>query len=438
MRILLINICNPNSQCFRGKYSQFLTYPALTLAHIKAIIKLVDSEIEIDTCDEFAREQIDFSQKYDIVMMSFMSIGAYRAYEIATKFKELGSYTVAGGYHPTYVLDEVQEYFDTTIVGSANGSIPMFLNDFKNNQPQKTYINIPELSNFEIIPDRSAIPKKKYIKIPPVIANPSCPNCCQFCVISDSNRLAKPRNLETVRKELKMLNSKKVIFLDPNFFANKEYSLELMNILKELKIEWSAACTINLVKDESLLKKAVECGALGFAVGLESFSKESLLDVNKGFNKPEEYKKAIEKFHKFNLYINGFIIVGMDYDTKDSLMNIPQMVEYLHLDLAKYAILTPMPNSELYYKLESENRILTKNWNYYDQNHVVFQPKNMTPDELTNIYLYIWNETYKFSRMRKRIFKGNQSFSNKLILFGANLAFKHFGINEELKNMKES
>ena len=89
MKILLINICNPQSKCFRGCFSKFLTYPALTLAFIKAIIKSVDNDINIDTCDEFAREKIDFNKQYDIVMMSFMPIGAYRAYELAEKFKSI-------------------------------------------------------------------------------------------------------------------------------------------------------------------------------------------------------------------------------------------------------------------------------------------------------------------------------------------------------------
>ena len=436
MKILVINISNPDNKCYKGRFSKFLTYPALTLAFIKAIIKKTDSEIQIYTCDEFGGEKIDFNIRYDIVMMSFMSIGAYRAYELAKKFKSLGSYTVAGGYHPTYVYDEVQKYFDTTIVGSANGSIPLFLYDYKNIVPKKLYMNIPEPENFEVIPDRSAIPKKHYISLPSVIANPGCPNCCKFCVISDSNRLTKPRNLKIVEEELKQLKAKRVVFLDPNFFGNKEYSIELMHILKELKMEWAAACTIDMALDEKILNLASECGAGGFAVGLESFTRESLIDSNKVFNRPELYKNAIEVFHKYNLYVNGFIIVGMDYDTKESLLNIPNMVEYLHLDLAKFALLTPMPNSELYKKLDKEGRILSKNWNLYDQNHVVFQPKNMTPEELTEIYLYIWNETFRLPRLYKRIFNDRRKLYHKFRLLAANLGFKYFGVNDELKITK--
>ena len=165
MKILLINIDNPNTKCYKGKFSKNFTYPSLTLAFLKSIIKQVDNNAIIDTCDEFCNQRLDLTKNYDIVMMSFMSIGAQRAYDLAKYYKSKGIYTVAGGYHPTYVFDEVQQYFDTTISGSASGSISLFLDDFKKNKPKSLYKDIPEPDNFYVIPDRSAIVKSKYLNI---------------------------------------------------------------------------------------------------------------------------------------------------------------------------------------------------------------------------------------------------------------------------------
>lgn len=428
LQILLINVCPRENKCFRSAFSKFLTYPSLTIAHIKAIINRY-KDIEADTCDEFAGEKINFKKHYDIVMMNFMSIGAYRAYDLAEFYKKQNTYTVAGGYHASYMNEEVQKYFNSTVSGSADGSIPAFLEDYKKGIPKKLYKNIPDIENVEIIPDRSAVPNNKYIAFPPLTANPSCPNCCEYCVISDFNRGNKPKKIETIKQEIKQLKKSRIIFLDPNFFADRNYAIELMKVLKEIKVEWAAAAVINIAKDEEMLKMASISGATGFAIGFESFNEKSLKAANKYFNNPSEYKNAVDIIHKHNLYVNGFIMLGMDYDTKESLLNIPQMVDYLNLDLVKYSILTPMPNSKLYNKLKNEGRILTEDWRLYDQNHAVFQPKNMTKEELEEIYIKVWKETYELKRLYKRVFQNkDKSLHHKLRLLGVNLAFKYLGV----------
>ena len=41
-------------------------------------------------------------------------------------------------------------------------------------------------------------------------------------------------------------------------------------------------------------------------------------------------------------------------------------------------IVTPFPGTPLYKRLEREGRILTRNWELYDGQHVVFQPAQMS------------------------------------------------------------
>ena len=50
---------------------------------------------------------------------------------------------------------------------------------------------------------------------------------------------------------------------------------------------------------------------------------------------------------------------------------------------ATFNILTPFPGTRLFQRLEAEGRILTRDWSKYNSRaDVVFQPKNMSSEEL--------------------------------------------------------
>ena len=203
-----------------------------------------------------------------------------------------------------------------------------------------------------------------------------------------------------------------------------------MKELKKLKIKWAGSATINCAFDEELMTLAEESGCKGLLVGLESLNKETLKKSSKGFNDPNKYKEAIEIMHKHKIAVNGCFVLGLDGDTEELLMSLPEQINYLNLNLARFSVLTPVPNSPLFKKLEKENRLLTKDWSKYTQHHAVYKPTNMSPERLEEIYNYVWKETYKFKNIIKRV-KGlkNNSLSEKVICFGANIGFKYLGMD---------
>ena len=93
----------------------------------------------------------------------------------------------------------------------------------------------------------------------------------------------------------------------------------------------------------------------------------------------------------------------MDHDTPDVFMETAKMAIKMNIDLPRFAIVTPFPGTSLYHRMESEGRITTRDWELYDGQHVVFQPRNMTPEELLTGHESAWRYTYSFSGMWKRI-----------------------------------
>lgn len=119
----------------------------------------------------------------------------------------------------------------------------------------------------------------------------------------------------------------------------------------------------------------------------------------------------------------------MDHDTKESLMDLPNKVNELGINLARFSILTPSPGSQLYKKLEEEGRIINTDWEDYTQHKTVFRPENMTPEELDEIYRHVWKETYTYKNIFKRVGRiTTGGLLAKIVGIGANLGFKFLGM----------
>lgn len=415
---------------YRNIFSKFTAYAPLTLPTIAGLIPK-DLNIEIEACDEMIEDAEKYLKNtYDIVMFSFITPSSSRAYYLSQQFRERGAYTVFGGYHTTFIPEEARNFADTIIIGEGEISIPMFINDYLKGDPKDSYYNPNIMQEHRKTPDRSILKKHKYSKVPTIIASKGCPNKCEFCAINKmSNNV--PRCIKDVIDEMKSLKSKQYIFFDPNFFGNKEYAIKLMQQMKALKINWIGCATLNTAFNDELMDLAKESGCLGLLVGIESLNLKSLKSVNKGFVDPNRCKEAIERIQKRGISVNGCFVLGFDSDTEEELMELPRKAEYLKLNLVRYSVLTPTPNSSLYKRLESEGRIMTSDWSKYTQNEVVFTPKNISKEKLQEIYKYCWEESFKISSIYRRTKGMNEmNFYEKILLLAINIGFKFVGKDE--------
>lgn len=415
---------------YRDIFSKLNAYAPLTLPTLAGIIPK-DMNIEVVACDEMI-ENVEkyYKNHYDIVMIAFITSSSLRAYKIAKEFKTRGSYIVFGGYHTTFMPEEAKEHGDTIIIGEAEVSIPIFLKDYLNKEPKGIY-NYPDVKESDRKrPDRTVLKKHKYSGVPTIIANKGCSNNCEFCAISRmSNQV--PRCINDVIEEMKSLKKKLFIFFDPNFFGNRQYAINLMTEIAKLKVKWMGAATINSAFDEEIMALAEKSGCIGLLVGIESMNKQSLDSVNKKFVDPNKCKEAISIMQKHGISVNCCFVLGFDTDTEEELMSLPKQVEYLNLNFVRYFILTPGPNSSLFNRLEAEGRILTKDWSKYNQNEVVFTPKNMSKEKLEEIYKYVWKESFRIGNIFRRARNmQNANLYKKFLIFTLNVGFKFVGTGE--------
>jgi radical SAM superfamily enzyme YgiQ (UPF0313 family) len=98
--------------------------------------------------------------------------------------------------------------------------------------------------------------------------------------------------------------------------------------------------------------------------------------------------------------LQGCFVFGLDHDEPDVFLKTAEFAVQARIDLPRYSIVTPFPNTALYKRLVAENRILTRNWELYDGQHVVFQPAKMSIEELQQGAEVAWNTLTVFGPSR--------------------------------------
>jgi len=138
-------------------------------------------------------------------------------------------------------------------------------------------------------------------------------------------------------------------------------------------------------------------------MGLESVSSTSLQVAGKGFNDPADYPRLVTALHARGIALQACFVFGLDDDTPDVFLDTARFAVRCGIDLPRFAIVTPFPGTRLYRQLEAEGRILTRDWQWYDGQHAVFQPARMTVDELQRGTEIAWKYAYSWGNIARRL-----------------------------------
>ncbi len=417
-KILLITPENKEINKFRRK--QFNNFIQITMPYLAAFID--ESKYKITLIDEY-NQKIPYNESFDLVAITVNTSNASHCYNISKVFREKGSKIVMGGPHSTLLPEEVKKNCDYIMIGEGELIWPEFLEDFYNGKAKKEYIckEVPNLNNIPIA-RRDLIYGRHFTK-GAVISSRGCPYKCSYCNLKQIYcEPYRTRPVEEVIEEIKKIKSRYFVFWDDNFWGDTDYSKILLKELKKLNKRWAAQVTLERCKDEDLLKLAKEAGCVYLFVGIESFSKESLMSVNKGINNVDKYKSIIDKVHSNGICIQAGIIFGFDTDRKDVFKRTLDACNKLGIDGVTVSILTPLPKTPIYEQLKEEGRLLSEDWSYYNgKTRVAFIPKNMHPEELFDGYMWFRKEFYSFKSIFKRLKKSRTNIFYNLAM---NLGYK--------------
>ncbi|MEJ2703725.1 MAG: cobalamin-dependent protein [Sedimentisphaerales bacterium] len=402
MKVTLIQPGSPASGITGAFF--FRNIPSQGLIQLEA---LTPPSWDVQTINENV-ETIDFDAPTDVVGITALTSLAPRAYQIAQEYCARGVPVIMGGIHASVYPEEAAQHVDCVVVGEADEIWPNILNDVAAGTLQPLYHAQRPTSldfTFQRRPNRT-----KTVRISRLFPVKStytyyqtgrgCPIGCEFCSVAEFNgkKMRKrriPELIADIKIELQEHDVDYLVFMDDNIIGDKTYARELFTALIPLNIKWMSQTDIRIA-DPDITDLAVESGLTMVFLGLESIDPETLAHAASTIKERwrNKYEPAIQALH----------------------------------DTAIFYILTPLPGTRFFSRLEAEKRILTRNWREYDVTYCVFNPDGTkTPhdveDEASKAHQYF----YSLSSIIRRVFRSH-SWKNLALSLFMNYDFRIHGM----------
>lgn len=330
---------------------------------------------------------------------------ATRAFALAQWYRSRGAKIILGGLHVLSCPDECAPHADALALGDGVQLWPRILRDVERDALQPRYLATYENDyRADPAPLRSILPRRSFLTTTSLIATRGCHNRCGFCYLAtDGLRMPyRMRDPQQVVDEFQADGQPYAVFVDNNLGSRRDYLHALCNALRPLNKIWSAAVTIDVTDDPSLIRNMALAGCTGVFIGFESLSDQNLSDSQKKTPKTSDYARRVRMFHDCGIQVNGSFVLGFDHDRKDVFARTAEWIEDNRLECATFHILTPYPATPLFRQMEAEGRILHRDWTLYDTGHAVFRPKHITPHELEQGYAWIYQRLFSHSSIWRR------------------------------------
>ena len=423
MKVVLLSPKGPLYRNRGGIFKKSLRYQPLTLTTLAALAPK-DLDVEFRLIDE-GIDDIPLDLEADLIGITIITGTAPRGYELSRHFRSRGIPTVLGGPHVTLIPDEAAQQADAICVGYAEQTWPQLLHDFAAGRLQRRYEQGHDFTlEHSPIPRRDLLDGRRFLTQAVFEATRACAHNCEFCVAPTAwGRKQFQKPVEIVVADIRSVGRKKIIFIDLNLISDRSYAEKLFQALIPLDIHWFGLSTSLIGRDPDLMTLMARSGCKGLLIGFETISKGSLSDAGKRFNEPTDYGRLITDLHRLGISLQGCFVFGLDHDTPDAFDETARFVIDHAIDLPRFAILTPFPGTPLFNRFNSQSRILTRNWELYDGQHVVFQPKNMSIQELQEGHERTWRKVYSLGSIAKRIGKSRTQLP---IAVMANLGYRYY------------
>ena len=229
------------------------------------------------------------------------------------------------------------------------------------------------------MPRYDLIKRNRYINRTFVQTSRGCRQGCTFCAEPLMNGLkVRYRPVEEVIREVECCGARTISINDADFFGTPKHAKEIMRALKGRGIRWQAGVTSKLAQDDRMLELAAASGCTMLSIGFESISRDTLKSVHKEVNRPETYAALVEKVHSYGIMVFGLFMFGFDGDDPSVFQQTARFNVEADFDVCAYSVLTPYPGTLTWYEMKKAERIVSFDWDKYDQANVVYRPAQMS------------------------------------------------------------
>jgi radical SAM superfamily enzyme YgiQ (UPF0313 family) len=383
---------------FEGKRSAF---PPLGLLTISALLpeawerRLVDLNIQ-----PLKPADIEWAE---VVFCSAMLVQKDSLRRLVARCQAHGKRVVVGGPYVTTSAEDLPQA-DHLFLGEAETTLPEFVRDLARGEAKRIYqaTERPALSATPI-PDFHLADLRRYSAMS-VQYSRGCPFQCEFCdIIEIYGRLPRTKSNEQMLAELEALlrvGWRGMVFIvDDNFIGNKRNVKRLLPALADWSERHShpfsfiTEASVNLAEDEELLAGMRRAGFRRVFLGIETPVEASLKEAQKGQNTRCDLLDSVKKIQRYGLEVMAGFIVGFDSDPEDIFERQVQFIRESAIPLAMVGLLSALPDTQLWRRLEREGRLLQESTGNNTDGSLNFVPR-MDAGRLAEGYQWILRTIY--------------------------------------------
>jgi radical SAM superfamily enzyme YgiQ (UPF0313 family) len=347
---------------FVGKRS---TLPPLGLLTVAAMlppewdVRLVDTNVQ-----KLTDKDLGWA---DYAFVSAMVIQRESSKRIVERCKNAGLRVVAGG--PLFNIEHEQfPVVDHFILNEAELTLPPFLEDLKQGNPERIYASdqFADLKRTPV-PQWDLLKLRRYASMG-IQFSRGCPFNCDFCNITSllghRVRMKSSQQIITELDRLYALGWRgELFFVDDNFIGNKRF---LMQDLLPALIAWRKGkignaffteASIDLADNTALMDQMVKAGFDTVFIGIETPEESSLKECSKAQNRNRDLVADVKRIQRAGLQVQGGFIVGFDHDPPSIFQRQIEFIQNSGIVTAMVGLLQAPPGTRLYERMEKEGRL---------------------------------------------------------------------------------
>ncbi len=376
--------------------------PGLTMPYLAA---LIGPDHDVSLVNESVQD-LDFEEPVDLVAITSITCRIDRAYQVAKEYRERGIQVIIGGNHATLFHEEASRHCDAVVIGESEGLWEEILNDASRKRLKPSY----KLNEF---PDLKGLPPPRWdlmdmssfwFPINSVQAVRGCPYNCDFCTVTrfyGGGYRYRPVGdvLEDVRRAGAV-----IFFADDNILSHRDYCLELFDGLKHMGKFWYTQASFAEVADEEFLQRAKEAGCMALYIGIESINPKTRQTLGKRDRSltTEQSREIIRMLRRHRIEILASMMVSPDDAEPETFSEMLDFLIKNQVAGLYFFILTPVPNSRLFERLDKEKRLLSRDWSKYDGIHCLYKPRHMSAEQLEDEFWKAQQRFYSVSSILRR------------------------------------
>ncbi len=224
-----------------------------------------------------------------------------------------------------------------------------------------------------------------------------CPYRCKFCALwkITGGRYFR-RKPEKIVEELTTIDEEFVFFADDESLVDAARMKTLAKLINEAGIRkryFLYGRSDTIARNPELLKIWRDIGLERIFVGLEFFRDEDLHYVGKR-STLKDNAEAVHILHDLGIDIYASLIVRPEFSRED-FAALRQYCRKLELNFAGFAVLTPLPGTDLYEEVRGQ--LLTHNYDYFDFIHTLL-PTSLPLKEFYHEYYQLGRRAIPFGK----------------------------------------